>query len=313
MTTGLQADRATMRALVTDGRGGVEAADVPVPRPNPGEALVRVLATSLNRGELRFVEVTSGAVPGWDVAGELVEDVPAAGLDRGTLVVGLVDEGAWAEYAAVPLAHLAPLPGGVCPAEAAALPTAGLTALQSLRLSGSLLGRRALITGAAGGVGRFAVQLAAASGADVTAVARDAARGAGLRQLGADAVVTSLDGLESFDFILESVGGETLTRAFALLAPGGDLVSIGQSSREPGVFEPRLLFNGAYGARIHPYMVFEGARGIAGRDLAILLELVRRGRLDPQVERTLGWREVDGALADLAERRVAGKAVLLVD
>jgi NADPH2:quinone reductase len=72
-------------------------------------------------------------------------------------------------------AWLAPLPHAVSDAQAATLPTAGLTALRSLEVAGLLLGKRVLVTGASGGVGRFAVQLARASGVDVTALVRDVA------------------------------------------------------------------------------------------------------------------------------------------
>jgi NADPH:quinone reductase-like Zn-dependent oxidoreductase len=98
---------------------------------------------------------------------------PAAGVR----VVGLVRAGAWAELAAVPVDWLAPIPDGVPDAQAATLPTAGMTALRCLELGGLLLGRRVLIAGANGGVGRIAVQLAVASGAQVTALVRDAAAG----------------------------------------------------------------------------------------------------------------------------------------
>jgi hypothetical protein len=138
----------------------VELRDVPDPVPLGGEVLVRVRAVSLNRGEvLDLPGKARGTVAGWDLAG-VTED--------GTRVAGLLRSGAWAELAAVPVAMLAEIPDGVSDAQAAALPTAGLTALRSLELGGLLLGRRVLVTGATGGVGRFAVQLARASGADVT-------------------------------------------------------------------------------------------------------------------------------------------------
>lgn len=160
-------------------------------------------------------------------------------------------------------------------------------------------------------MGRFAVQIARMAGAHVTGVARDGGRAAGLAALGADAVVAGIEAADGpFDLILESVGGEALTHALALLAPGGDLVSFGSSSGRPGALDPRAMFNGAPGARVHAYQVFEVPTAAA--DLALLLDLVRSGRLDPQVERVAPWREAGAVLADLADRRINGKAVLTV-
>jgi NADPH:quinone reductase-like Zn-dependent oxidoreductase len=95
------------------------------------------------------------------------------GPPAGTRAVGLVKRGAWAQLAAVATGWLAPLPDQVSDAQAATLPTAGMTALRSLEVGGLLLGKRVLVTGATGGVGRMAVQLARASGAHVTALVRD--------------------------------------------------------------------------------------------------------------------------------------------
>ena len=297
-----------MKALVSDGEGGVRLSEVPAPETPPGWALIEAEAVSVNRGELRPLFRDPGAVHGWDVAGRLAQDAPALGLDRGTRVVAMVDGGAWAELVPARLDRLAAVPDGVSTAQAAALPVAGLTALQALRLGGPLIGRRVLITGAAGGVGRFAVQIARLGGARVTGVAR---RPDGLEALGADAVVAAIEEARGpFDLILESVGGDSLTHALSLLAPGGDLVSFGSSSGEPGALDPRALFNGAPGARIHAYQVFEVPGAAA--DLALLLELVRAGRLDPHVERVADWQDAGAMLEALAARRIGGKGVLMV-
>ena len=90
--------------------------------------------------------------------------------------MGIVDRGAWAQRVAVPTTTLAPLPDEVSDAQAATLPVAGLTALKALDIGGNPLGRRVLVTGANGGVGRLAVQLAAVAGAHVTALVRDPIR-----------------------------------------------------------------------------------------------------------------------------------------
>src|ERR1700682_3204903 len=141
------------------------------PELRPNEALVAVHAFSLNRGELRLFQVRpEGWRPGQDIAGVVVRAAAdGSGPAAGTRVVALVDQAGWAERAAVPSHRIALLADNVSFAAAAALPVAGLTALRTLRHGAPLLGKRVLITGAAGGGGNLAVQLAARSGARGTA------------------------------------------------------------------------------------------------------------------------------------------------
>jgi NADPH:quinone reductase-like Zn-dependent oxidoreductase len=309
----------SMRALVArpSASGGIELGEVGVPTPAPAEALVEVRAVSLNRGEARYLpNRQDGTVHGWDVAG-VVRDAAAdgSGPPAGARVVGLVDEGAWAELAAVQTRRLAELPDRVSFEDAATLPVAGLTAVRALDVAAPLLGRRLLVTGASGGVGRFAVQLAHRGGAHVTAVAGSPERGEGLAELGADELVFDVDPEgPRYDIVIESVGGATLAAAMTRLERWGIVVSFGISSGEETTFNVSSFYP-QVGARLYGLRVFDelDRHGSAVRDLTFLADEVAAGRLDTQVGLTSSWTEAAAALKALVERRVRGKAVLTID
>ncbi len=136
---------------------------------------MRVAAFSLNRGEVDGVVVRAAA--------------DGSGPGVGDRVVTLGEGGAWAELRAVDTALVGAVPDGVDLAAASTLPVAAGSALRALHRVGPLLGRRGLVTGAGGGVGRFAVQLAALGGAHVVAATSTPAHVDALRALGADEVV----------------------------------------------------------------------------------------------------------------------------
>jgi NADPH:quinone reductase-like Zn-dependent oxidoreductase len=195
-------------------------------------------------------------------------------------------------------------------AQAATLPVAGLTALRALRLGGSLLGRRILITGATGGVGQFALQLAAASGAEVTAQVRSADRGAMAYQLGASKVVTDLEDAGPFHLILDGVAGPQLPQAVRLLEPGGTLVLYGGGKAPSPIKLGDFYYNGAHNAKIVGF-TSTSPEAIKGQDLALLVTLVAQERLLPLIGWTGDWSRTSEALAALANHTFRGKAVLV--
>jgi NADPH:quinone reductase len=291
-----------------------QLAEVAEPRPQANQALVAVKAFSLNRGECRRLErMDPGTVTGWDLAGVVTE--PAAegsGPAAGARVVGVMSSGAWSERVAVATEFLAELPAEVAFEQAATLPVAGLTALRSLEHGGFVLGKRVLVTGASGGVGRFAIQLAKLAGAHVTAVAR---RTQGLSELGADEVLAELDVEgDDFDVILDAIGGPVLGLALQRVAPLGTVVSFGATVAEPVSYPTRELFSRAPGARLIGLYIFSelAHSRSASADLRRLADLVAAGRLDPQIALTAPWSEAATAIQELLERRVDGKAVLTV-
>lgn len=218
--------------------------EVPAPKPAaPDELLIEVKAISLNSGEVATVDNAEkpGDVPGWDSAGVVL--IPAAdgsGPPEGPRVVGAGWSQAWAQQRVLTSNNVAVIPDSLDFEIAAALSVAAVTALQSVRRLGSAVGRRVLITGASGGVGRLAVQLAARAGAHVIAAVGSAERGAGLRELGAAEVVVGLEDVAPVHGVLEHVGGQmrparsggstTAEQLFRLAPP--------RASRQPLISRP---------------------------------------------------------------------------
>jgi NADPH:quinone reductase-like Zn-dependent oxidoreductase len=309
-----------IRAVVVDPAvaGRLAIREVADPQPGQSEALVRVAAISLNRGELRRASSASaGWRPGWDLAGT-VERAAAngEGPGAGARVVGLLNAGAWTETVAVPTNALAEVPEGVSLAQAATLPVAGLTALYALEQGGSVLGRNVLITGASGGVGHFALQVARDAGAHVVGLVHQERHVAAAREAGAHVALASEDGSEAaahgpYDHMLDSIGGAVLGNVLRMLAPDSMCVSFGPSGGTTTTLDVPLFY-GTGGLTLYGFILFhELQRGrLASAGLTRLARLVAQGRLKPQLEVEAPWTEIATVAQRLMNREFAGKAVL---
>ena len=308
-----------MRAVVVDAgsKARLTVAEVERPEPGPSEALVRVAAVSLNRGEVRRAEAAEpGFRPGWDLAGTVERPAPY-GPGEGARVVGFLPSGAWGELVAVPANALAELPDGVSYEEAATLPVAGLTALYALDKGGNLLGKDVLITGASGGAGQFALQLARMAGARVVALVRrpehvELAREAGAHEVAVDEGGAAAEEYGPYHLVLESVGGEVLGNVLSMLAPEGTCVSFGVSGGTEVTFNAQELYLTG-GAKLYGFILFhEVVARPASEGLARLVSLLDEGRLQPSIEVEAPWTEIGEVAARLIDRGYTGKAVLRV-
>ncbi|MET9302251.1 NAD(P)-dependent alcohol dehydrogenase [Micromonospora aurantiaca] len=327
-----------MKAIVQDRYGPPETlvlAEVETPAPGPGDVLVRVEAAALNaydwhvmRGDPRLSRLALGLgrprarIRGRDFAGR-VEAVGAQvrQVRPGDAVFGDLGEadGAFAEYVCVPEHLVAPRPANLTPAQAAALPLAGVTALQGLRDAGQVRpGHRVLINGASGGVGTLAVQLAKALGATVTGVCRT--RNVALvRSLGADHVVDytrddfTRDG-RRHDVVFDLVGNRSLTALRRALTPDGTLVlSGGGVYRGGSLLGPiGLLARGRLVAPVVRQRVVVLATSPGRAHLDVLREHAEAGRLTPVVDRTHPLCEVPEAVRYLETEHARAKVVITI-
>src|SRR6266568_1236297 len=271
----------------------------PAPRPavHRGVKRLETMKAVVNNPDGPAITAVDDPRPG---SGEALVAVRAFSINRGELDLLQTRTGRWRPGQDI---------AGVVVEQAAALPLAGLTALRTLRLAGDLLGRRVLVTGANGGVGRIQIQLAAAAGAEVTAVARPQHEKE-LLALGASSVVAdpaAAGGL--YDLVADWVGGPSLAAGIGKAAPRGTVV-LGSSNTEKTPVSIYDFF-GHEGARLVSYLSYAYPEP-PGPDLTTLAGLVAAGRLDPAVGLVNTWTHLRDALTALAERRISGKAVLTV-
>lgn len=304
-----------------DRYGGPEVlrtADLPAPEPTGAECLVEVHAAGLNpvdckirEGRFRWVlPLGLPYVPGSDLCGRVVERGPdVSRFAPGDWIVGSVDPrrgGACAELAVLPVDRAAPKPQRLTPAEAAALPIPGTTALQGFRDHGRLTeGDSVLVIGASGGVGHLAVQVARRLGARVTGVC--SGRNADwVRELGAERMVDYTrrhytDEDADFDVVLDAVAVQSYWSCKSLLAAGGTYVTTVPGPSFVAAFPLAPLF----GHRVRTFLADPNPR-----DLAQLGRWADEEVLRPRIEREFPL-EAASAAHELSESgRVRGKLVL---
>ena len=237
----------TMRAirLYAPGLDGLRHDVIETPSLRPGEAFVEVRAAAITRGELEWPVERLPAVPSYELSGvvaAVADDVATVSVADEVFALTPFDrDGVAAEYAAVPAATLAPKPASLSHVESAAVPLPALSAWQGLVVHGRLAaGERLLVHGAVGGVGQFATQLGRRRGAHVIATASPDAFDSA-RAFGAHEVVDGRSGqfeeeLGAIDLLFDTVGGELLARAPALLARGGRVVSVAEEPPGEGTY-----------------------------------------------------------------------------
>lgn len=279
--------------------------EVADPVPMPSDAIVALEASSLNRGELSLVQARpAGWGPGQDVAGVVVAAAAdGSGPPVGTRVVGRAEEGGWSERVPVRASRLARVPDDVDLAATAALPTAGLTALRTLRMLGSVLGREVLVTGVPGAVGGLQVQLAMLSGARVTAFARQEVEIAGAR------TITALAGSGPFHGALESIGGQVFADIVRELRPGGDVIWFGSTS---GDSAPLLIYDfiGHEDVTIRSFFSYAADTTKDADDLDTLLRLVQTHQLNLEIAMRCSIADVSEAVRLLTAGGTHGKILL---
>jgi NADPH:quinone reductase-like Zn-dependent oxidoreductase len=289
----------------------LERDDLDKPVPAGGEMLVQVMAASVNPVDFKIREgnhADESGLPmtlGRDLAG-VVEHLgtDGAGFAIGDDIFALLghDRGAYAEYVLVRPEEAAPKPRNLSYVEAAAIPLAALTAWQGIFDHGGLeAGQRLLVHGGAGGVGHMAVQLAKAHGAWVvaTAAAEDLDF---VRSIGADQVIDYKQQrfeqeVSGIDVVFDLVAGETQARSWAVLKPGGIIVS---TLQEPSKDEAARR-----GMRGVHYMAKPN-----GEELIRIARLIEEGKVRPRVQSTFPLDRVAEAQQELEHGHTRGKIVL---
>ena len=310
-------DKPLMKAIVAHEYGApdvLKVEEVPRPEPNEDEALVRVIASSVNPADpltlsgkyAREFGTHLPLIPGYDIAG-IVEKTGAnvTKLKVGDTVYGYPNfGGGWADYVTVKEFEVAAKPKSLNFVESAAVPMGALTAWQALVDVAKLQpGQTVLIHGGSGGVGSFAIQIAKARGARVIATASTTNQDL-LKQLGADVAVDYTktkfeDVAKDVDAVLDPIGKETLARSYNVIKKGGIVMSL-VARPDPAELEKHGI-RGA-GISVHP----------DAEDLAEIAQLIDAGKIKPIVTQVLPLNEAIAAQQQAATHHTRGKVVIRI-
>jgi NADPH:quinone reductase len=325
-----------MRALVcgaiSNDHSGVRVETVPIPIPGPGQALIRVSAASVSFPDILLcqgkyqLKLEPPFTPGMNLAGEVVAlGDGAEGPTSGTKVVASIRHGAFAEYALADVAGLQPMPAGMSVAEAAAYPSAYLTAYVSLVRRANLQpGEVVLVHGASGGTGLATLDLAKILGATVIATSASDTKLEQLRGRGADHLINLTDGFadqvkaltdgRGADVIYDPVGGDVFDESTRCINFDGRLLVVGfTSGRFATLRTNHALIKGysVLGVRAGEYGRRFPERGRENRQA--IWDLANSGRIRPRVHAELPLAKTLDGFAMLQNREVIGKVVIHCD
>lgn len=319
-----------MKAIVYEEYGQPDVlhlAELEKPAPREGEVLVKIHAASINyvdyhvmTGESTLLRAMNGMrkprkkILGDDIAG-VVESVGAEiqHFKAGDAVFGICNTGGFAEYRCLPETYLARKPASMTFEQAAAIPTAGITALQGVRDQGQVQsGQKALVVGASGGVGVYAIQIAKSFGAQVTGICSSRKMDF-VHSIGADQVIDytkhDFTQIESeYDFIFAIAGDQTVFEYQRALSPGGVFVCVGGSTRQ--YFQALLLgpFISLFSGKKFKSMFGNPTR----EDYQVMIELFEAGKLDPVIDKLFPLSETPDAMRYYADGNVTGKIVISI-
>lgn len=324
----------TMTAIAITAPGGPEVLRptiLPVPKPAPGEVLIRLEAAGINRPDvlqrLGLYPPPPGApeTPGLEGAGTVVALGPeVTGLALGDRVTALLAGGGYAEYAVAPAAQCLPVPDGLTMVEAAALPETFFTVWTNVFERGGLKpGERFLVHGGASGIGTTAIQIASALGATVFTTVGGSAKVAPLMALGAHRVIDyqtedfvevikAETGKKGVDVVLDMVGGDYVQKNINCMAVGGRLVYIAflkGAQVEVNLMNLMLKRQTITGSTLRIRSVAEKA-AIGAALKETVWPLIAAGKIRPVIDRTFPLTDAAGAHARMDDRDHLGKIVL---
>jgi NADPH2:quinone reductase len=319
----------TMRAVEVpsfDGPTAMRVVERPVPRPRPGEVLVKVLAAGVNFADSMQTRGTylGGPNPpyfaGFEACGEIVAigggDAP---WPLGAKVIGF-GQGAFAEFIICSAATVQPLPDGWTAGQGASVGANWYTAYAATRLVADVQpGQSVLIHAAAGGVGQAAVRLARHFGARVLATASSTEKLRVIERLGADELINYVE--QDFvaevkkrtegrgvDVVLESAGGDVFRKNFEVVIPGGKIIVYGVSGGRASITNEELLFE-------YPVQLIGLNMAIQTRFMAAILPalggLISSRVIDPAEPAAHRLEDAARVVGEIEARRTVGKHVLV--